>query len=116
MEPAAIELPPESVGALRTTAANSVKWAIVQVVGATGGRLLFTLVLARFLGPDDFGIVAQAMIYITLAMLLLDQGFGAALVQRRDLHPADARSVATLNLMLSVGLMIVTLICAPARR
>ena len=113
MEPAAIELPPESVGALRTTAANSVKWAIVQVVGATGGRLLFTLVLARFLGPDDFGIVAQAMIYITLAMLLLDQGFGAALVQRRDLHPADARSVATLNLMLSVGLMIVTLICAP---
>ena len=113
MEPAAIESAPESVGTLRTTAANSVKWAIVQVVGATGGRLLFTLVLARFLGPDDFGIVAQAMIYITLAMLLLDQGFGAALVQRRDLHPADARSVATLNLMLSVGLMIVTLVCAP---
>ena len=113
IEPAATETPPESVGTLRTTAANSVKWAIVQVVGATGGRLVFTLILARFLGPDDFGIVAQAMIYITLAMLLLDQGFGAALVQRRDLHPADARSVATLNLVLSVGLMIVTLVCAP---
>ena len=105
--------PPESVTALRATAATSVKWAVLQVVGATGGRLLFTLALARFLGPEDFGIVAQATIYVTLAMLLLDQGFGSVLVQRRNLEATDVRSVATLNLLLSVGLMAVTLVCAP---
>ena len=107
---------PAAVGGpdgLRSTAARSVKWAFVQMIGGTGGRLMFTLVLARFLGPGDFGIVAQAAIYVGLAMLLLDQGFGSVLVQRRELDTADVRSVATLNLLLSVGLMTVTLVLAP---
>jgi len=104
----------DDIGGLRATAANSVKWAMLQMVGATGGRLLFTLALARFLGPGDFGIVAQATIYITLAMLLLDQSFGSALVQRRDLHNDDVRSVATLNLLLAVAFMLLTLLLAPA--
>ena len=99
---------------LRATAANSVKWAVLQMVGATGGRLLFTFALARFLGPEDFGIVAPATIYITLAMLLLDQGFGSALVQRRRLEDGDVRSVATLNLLLALGLVVLTLVLAPA--
>ena len=101
------------IDGLRVTAANSAKWAVLQMVGATGGRLLFTFALARFLGPDDFGIVAQAMIYISLAMLLLDQGFGSALVQRRRLDDGDVRSVASLNLFLALGLMVVTMVLAP---
>lgn len=101
------------VAALRSTAANSVKWAMVQMAGATGGRLLFTFVLARLLGPEDFGIVAQAMIYVSLTMVLLDQGFGLALVQRRSLDPDDARSVAALNLVLALAFMVITLLAAP---
>lgn len=84
-----------------------------QTLAATGGRLLFTFALARILGPEDFGVVAQATIYIALSMVLLDQGFGVALVQRRDLHEGDIRSVAALNVALGVGLMFLTLLFAP---
>jgi O-antigen/teichoic acid export membrane protein len=107
------ESPEDSVGALRIAAASSVKWAVLQTVGSTGGRLLFTLVIIRFLGPGDFGIVAQATIYITLAMLLLDQGFGVALIQRREVQGGDIRSVATLNVVLAAGLCGLTLVLAP---
>jgi O-antigen/teichoic acid export membrane protein len=102
------------VDGLRTTAATSVKWAVLQMVGATGGRLLFTFALARFLGPEDFGVVTPATVYIALAMLLLDQGFGAALVQRSRLQEGDVRSVATLNLLLSLALVAITMVLAPA--
>jgi PST family polysaccharide transporter len=102
------------VDGLRSTAAKSAKWAMLQVVGATGGRLLFTFALARFLGPEDFGVVAPATIYLAFATLLLDQGFGAALVQREMVDDTDVRSVATLNLLLALTLVAVTLVLAPS--
>ena len=54
------------------------------------------------------------MVYVAFAMLLLDQGFGAALVQRRHVDGADVRSVATLNVTLAVVLTVVTIVVAPA--
>jgi PST family polysaccharide transporter len=98
---------------LRSSAANSAKWAMVQTIAATGGRLLFTFALAAILAPEDFGIVAQAMIYISLSVILLDQGFGVALVQRRRLDDDDVRSVAGLNLLLGAGLTLLTFVLAP---
>lgn len=40
------------------------------------------MVLARILGPDDFGIVALAGVFVALAGVFQDQGFSVALVQR----------------------------------
>ena len=116
MATAAQEVTPSahSVTELRSTAASSAKWAVLQVIGATAGRLLFTFALARFLGPQDFGVVAAGMVYVAFAMLLLDQGFGAALVQRRHVDGDDVRSVATLNVTLAVVLTVATIILAPA--
>ena len=79
------------------------------------GRLLFNVAApARLLGPADFGIVAAGMVYVAFAMLVLDQGFGAALVQRRDVDGGDVRSVATLNVILAFVLTVVTIVVAPA--
>ena len=54
------------------------------------------------------------MVYVAFAMLVLDQGFGAALVQRRDVDGGDVRSVATLNVILAFVLTVVTIVVAPA--
>ncbi|WP_162942252.1 lipopolysaccharide biosynthesis protein [Desertimonas flava] len=105
---------PEHVDTLRATAAHSVRWAMLQMVGATGGRLLFTMLFARLLGPGDFGIMAAATVYISLVMLLLDQGFGAALVQRQNLRDGDIRTVATLNVSMALVFMVATILLAPS--
>jgi len=104
----------DSVGALRQSAATSAKWGFISTAGGLGGRLLFTFALARWIGPDSFGIAAQAMIYLTLILLLVDQGFGAALVQRKQVDRLDVGSVTVLNLGLAAALVLATFALSPA--
>lgn len=44
--------------------------------------LVVTFVLAAVLGPTSFGLVAIAMVYVAFIQLVMQQGMGAALVQR----------------------------------
>lgn len=69
-------------------AANAGSWAIALRITARGVLFLRTIVLARLLAPDDFGLMAIAILAITLVERLTTTGFDFALVQRRDdIHP-----------------------------
>ena len=76
--------------------------------------VLFTIALARMVGPDAFGIVAQAVVYIGVIGLLLDQGFSSALIQRPRLEDDMPGAVVTVNLAVGAALAAVTLAIAPA--
>ncbi|WP_176819067.1 lipopolysaccharide biosynthesis protein [Quadrisphaera sp. DSM 44207] len=105
--------PPGTGEDLRGSAIDSVKWNFVATLASLVGRLVFTFALARLLGPENFGIVALATLYITFAVVVLDQGFGLALIQRRDLGPRDVGSVAWLNVAMGTLLTAVTIAAAP---
>ncbi len=74
--------------------------ALLLVVGFIGN-----LVLARLLTPADFGIVAFAMIVITLATTLADGGLAAGMV-RRETPPTrgELRSLTGLQLLITTAL------------
>jgi len=48
-------------------------------------HLTIRIILARLLVPEDFGLVAMVVVFLSFAENVLDLGFGAALVHRRDL-------------------------------
>lgn len=100
--------------ALSRHAGRGAKWSLLSNLVQQVGRLAFTVVLARIIGPRDFGIVAQAIIYVGFVHLLLDQGFGAALIQKRRLEERDIGSVVWLNLVASVVMVGATILLAPA--
>lgn len=73
------------------------------------GRLVgfaSTLILARLLVPEDFGIVAMAYIVIGLADVLLDLGIGTALIQNKTPTQAHYDSAWTLGIAQSLFAMI----------
>ena len=47
--------------------------------------------LARALSPDDFGLFKILVVVSTFAMLVNEAGIPDALIQRRDLTPAQLR-------------------------
>ena len=53
--------------------------------GQQGIRAALNLVLAALLGPTVFGTMALALALIQLLQLFLEQGLGAAIIQRQDL-------------------------------
>lgn len=82
---------------LRREAFSATRWSMVGIISRQGVRFLFTLILARVIGPDEFGVAAQALIVVTFITLFLDQGIGAALVQRKQLTGGVIGAAFTLN-------------------
>jgi O-antigen/teichoic acid export membrane protein len=65
-----------------TALSSGLRWSGVSVLGRKGARIVFTILLARLVGPEAFGIVAEAVVYIGIFGLLLDEGLSSALIQR----------------------------------
>jgi len=75
---------------------------VVGVVVTAGG----SIVLARLLTPEVFGLYAILVFVITAGVRSSELGLGAALIQRRDLDPAAGLGVAftaTFGLALALG-------------
>ncbi|MEO6088966.1 MAG: lipopolysaccharide biosynthesis protein [Umezawaea sp.] len=84
--------PDGSAAADRATvvaAANGTRWTVMAMLVRQFGRLGFAVVLARLLGPTDFGVAAAATVYISLTAVLLEAGLSSSIVQKADLRPAD---------------------------
>ena len=82
--------------------------ALLLVVGFVG-----SLILARLLTPDDFGIVALGMIAITLGITLADGGLAAAMIRReRPPTHAEFRSLTGLQLIITSILALVSIAVA----
>lgn len=75
--------------------------------------LLSTLVLARLLLPQDFGIIAMASLVISLADLLFDLGVHAALIQNPAPTQSHFDTAWTLSLLQSLAVALALQGCAP---
>lgn len=65
--------------------AKGVRWSLVDKGGQQGITFLVFAVLARFVAPEDFGLVAMALLIIGFVQLFIDQGFSTAIIQRETL-------------------------------
>jgi O-antigen/teichoic acid export membrane protein len=111
-EPDELRLPGSLAGV--KAAGSSVRWSLAAVLGRQVPQLVAALILARILGPQSYGIVSAASLYVSLTTLILDQGLAAAVVQRPSLHRDLPGAVATVNLLSAVLLAALTWLAAPA--
>lgn len=88
-------------GGLARAARTGVFWSMVQ---SWGGKILafgLSILLARLLTPEEFGIASTAALVLMLVPMVVEFGFGDAILQRRDLKPGDIN----LPFYVSVGLI-----------
>lgn len=83
---------------------GALKWAFAMNWGQRALGAVFTIFLAAILGPYDFGVVAIALVYITLIHVFLEQGFATALIQRESLDPEHLDSAFWLNVVSCLAL------------
>ena len=74
------------------------KWAGLSAVGQAVLTVSIVAVLARLLTPEDFGLVAIAMIFVTAAQNLGHRNIGAAIVQRAELTDRHIAAGVTLSI------------------
>lgn len=71
------------MNSIRSQMALGAVWMISFKLADRSLGLISTLILARVLVPQDFGIVAMAMSFVTLLELLTAFGFDTALIQKQ---------------------------------
>ena len=81
---------PDGIGTnVRSKAAKGIRWIGIQRLSTQSSLFLVVLLLARQLGPDEFGLAAIAFAYAGLLQLFVDQGLGDAIVQRERIDQSD---------------------------
>jgi PST family polysaccharide transporter len=91
---------------------NALKWSYAGNWGDKGLSALFTFILAGILGPRDFGMIGICTVYILFLQMFLDQGFVAALIQRKDMDEKHLDAVFWMDLALAAILVLLSLACS----
>lgn len=93
---------------------KSIVWAAVDRFGIVVLQFVINLVLARMLTPDDFGCIGMILIFVAVSQVLIDGGFGSALIQKREPTETDYSTTFYWNILLSVALYAIIYGIAPA--
>ena len=92
---------------------SNLAWKFGERISAQLISLIVSIILARLLAPEHYGVISIVMIFIALADVLVNDGLGSALIQKKDTTAVDYFSVLYFNLGLSVVLYVILFWLAP---
>lgn len=88
-------------------------WTFGERFAAQGISFVLSIVLARLLLPEEYGVIAMVMVFISIAEVFTTGGFGEALVQKRDSDETDFSTMFYCTFLISVLIYIVLFFIAP---
>ena len=64
--------------------AASLSWKFAERILAQGVSTLVSIILARLLLPEEYGVVTMVLVFINIANVFVTSGFGQSLIQDND--------------------------------
>ncbi|MEG1380065.1 MAG: lipopolysaccharide biosynthesis protein [Bacteroidales bacterium] len=89
---------------LKHKTVKALAWSFVDKFGQQIVYLISGVVLARILTQADYGLTGMLAIFIALSNVLLDSGFGSALVKKQDATRDDINAIFYFNVFVSITL------------
>ena len=91
-------------GTFWSAADNIARYTVTFAVG---------IVLARILSPDDYGLIGIIGIFTAVCDALINGGYYAALIRKKDATEDDFNTVFFINLVTSIYFYLIIYLCAP---
>ena len=98
---------------LRNKAKRGFVWNTVERLVTNGIQFILTIILARLLSPDDYGVIAMPAIFLAIAQVFIDSGFANALIRKPDLNEKDLSTAFYFNVLVGFSAYIVLFISSP---
>ena len=92
---------------------TAIIWNGISQFGQSGITLLSTIILARLLTPDDFGLVGIVTIFIAISQMMVDSEMGGSLLRKKLVDKADYSTLFWYNLGISVAIYCILFFTAP---
>jgi len=98
---------------LAKASVSAVKWSTVTTLGRFAMQLIAQVVLARLLGPENYGIFGIGLVVYTFSTFLANFGFGWSLQQRATVDDADIRFAFTWQVIIGAIATVALYLAAP---
>lgn len=98
---------------LKEKATIGFAWNSLGSVGTGLCNLAITVIMARLLTPNDFGLLAILVIFTMLSETLIDSGFSQALIQDKKSSDYDLNTVFFTNLFISFFIYFILYLLTP---
>ena len=98
---------------LKSIATKGIFWSAVDKFAVQIGQFAVSVLLARILLPEDFGLIGMLAIFIALSQAFIESGLGVGLIQRQDRTDLDFSTVFVFNLLVSTFFYVLLFFSAP---
>lgn len=93
--------------------AGGLFWSYGERIMAQLVSLIVSIVLARLLDPENYGVISIVMIFITLCDAIVTGGFGNSIVQKKDADELDVNTMLICSVATSFFLYVILFLAAP---
>lgn len=98
---------------LKVQAISGVKWTTASTIVTTLLQLIQLAVLARFLDPAAFGLMALVMVVIGFSQAFLDMGISNAIIHKQQITHEQLSTLYWVNVLAGMGLFVIVSAMAP---
>ena len=98
---------------LKVKTISGVIWKFGERVSAQAVNFIVSIILARLLLPDDYGLIALVTVFITICNKIVISGFATSLIQKKDADNLDFSTVFYFSLAVAVILYAGLFFAAP---
>lgn len=89
------------------------RWNAVNQAATSVIRLIVSIIVARILNPEDFGLLAMAYIFIGFLNIFKDLGTVDAIIQKKNITHNLLNSVFTFNVIIGLSFWIFIIAASP---
>ena len=98
---------------IRGSIISGLVWKFAERIGAQGIGFIVSIVLARLLCPEDYGLISLITIFLAVSGVFIQSGFGTALIQKKDADNIDFSTVFYFNILMSLIFYFLLYIISP---
>lgn len=98
---------------LKEKTVNGTVWSAIDNVTQMGVSFLVSIVLARLLSPDDYGLIGIIGIFTAVCSTIINGGFSSALIRKKEITDDDYNTTFIVNLVSSLFLYAILFVSAP---
>lgn len=88
-------------------------WSFIERFLSQGISFLISIILARLIAPEAYGLIVMVTVFTNISAVLIEGGFSAALIQKKNRTEVDYSTVFYFNLLASIALFVVLFLFAP---
>lgn len=98
---------------LKKKAIGGVKWTTISTITLASVGLIKISILARYLDPSDFGLMALVTFVLGFMNLFMDMGLTSAILHKQNISQRQYSSLYWINIIFSILLFLVIFLISP---